>query len=88
MISVLILTHNEEQDLPGCLDSVAWCDDIHVLDSESMDRTAEIARQRGATVTTRRFDNYAAQRNAGMRLPFRHAWVLVLDADERPTREL
>ena len=88
MISVLILTRNEEQDLPGCLDSVAWCDDIHVLDSESTDRTAEIARQRGATVTTRRFDTYASQRNAGMQLPFRHAWVLVLDADERPTAEL
>ena len=88
MISVLILTRNEEQDLPGCLDSVAWCDDIHVLDSESTDRTAEIARQRGVTVTTRRFDSYASQRNAGMQLPFRHAWVLVLDADERPTAEL
>jgi len=88
VISVLILTYNEEQDLPGCLDSVAWCDDIHVLDSESTDRTTEIARQRGATVTTRRFDSYAAQRNAGMQLPFRHAWVLVLDADERPTPEL
>jgi glycosyltransferase involved in cell wall biosynthesis len=88
VISVLILTRNEEQDLPGCLDSVAWCDDIHVLDSESSDRTAEIARMRGATVTTRRFDTYAAQRNAGMQLPFRHAWVLVLDADERPTPEL
>jgi len=88
VISVLILTHNEEQDLPDCLDSIAWCDDIHVLDSESTDRTAEIARQRGVTFTTRRFDTYAAQRNAGMQLPFRHEWILVLDADERPTLEL
>jgi len=88
VISVLILTRNEEQDLPGCLDSVAWCDDIHILDSESTDRTSEIARERGATVTTRRFDTYAAQRNASMQLPFRHEWVLVLDADERPTPEL
>jgi glycosyltransferase involved in cell wall biosynthesis len=88
MISVLILTKDEEQDLPGCLDSVAWCDDIHVFDSESTDRTVEIARARGCTVTTRRFDGYAAQRNAAMQLPFKHAWVLVLDADERPTPEL
>ena len=88
MISVLILTHNEEQDLPGCLDSVAWCDDIQILDSGSTDGTTEIARQRGATVTTRRFDTYAAQRNASMQLPFRHAWVLVLHADERATAEL
>jgi glycosyltransferase involved in cell wall biosynthesis len=88
MISVLILTRNEEQDLSGCLASVAWSDDIHVLDSESTDRTTQIAREHGARVTTRRFDSYASQRNAGMALPFRHAWVLVLDADERPTPEL
>jgi len=88
VISVLILTRDEEQDLPGCLDSIPWCDDIHILDSESTDRTVEIARQRGAHVTTRHFDTYAAQRNAAMQLPFRHQWVLVLDADERPTSEL
>jgi len=88
MISVLILTKNEEQDLPGCLDSVAWSDDVHLLDSESTDRTIEIARERGCTITTRRFDGYAKQRNAGMALPFKHAWVLVLDADERPTPAL
>lgn len=88
MISVLILTRNEQQDLPGCLDSVAWCDDVHVFDSESTDQTAAIARARGATVTARAFDGYASQRNAAMRLPFRHPWVFVLDADERPTPEL
>jgi glycosyltransferase involved in cell wall biosynthesis len=87
-VSVLILTLNEEQDLPGCLDSVAWSDDIYVFDSNSTDRTAEIARARGATVATRTFDTYARQRNAAMRLPFRHAWVFVLDADERATPEL
>jgi glycosyltransferase involved in cell wall biosynthesis len=88
LISVLILTLNEEQDLPGCLDSVSWCDDIHILDSGSTDRTAEIARTRGAHVTTRPFDGYARQRNASMQLPFKHPWVLVLDADERPSPDL
>ena len=88
MISVLILTLNEEQDLPGCLDSVAWCDDIHVFDSGSTDRTVEIAREHGATVTVHEFESFAAQRNASMQLPFRHEWVLVLDADERSTPEL
>jgi len=87
-ISVLILTRNEQQDLPGCLASVAWCDDIHIFDSESTDSTREIAIAAGATVTVRRFDTYAAQRNAAMQLPFKHPWVLVLDADERPTPEL
>lgn len=88
MISVLILTKNEEQDLPGCLDSVSWCDDVHVFDSESTDGTVAIAQRRGATVNTRPFDGYARQRNAALQLPFRHRWVLVLDADERPTAEL
>jgi glycosyltransferase involved in cell wall biosynthesis len=83
-ISVLILTRNEERDLPGCLDSVAWCDDVHVFDSLSTDRTVEIALARSARVTTRPFDGYASQRNAALHgLPFRHAWVLTIDADER-----
>lgn len=83
-ISVLVLTKNEELDLPGCLDSVAWCDDVHVFDSHSTDRTVEIAAARGAHVTARRFDNYASQRNAALHgLSFKHPWVLTLDADER-----
>jgi glycosyltransferase involved in cell wall biosynthesis len=84
MISVLILTKNEAQDLPGALASVAWSDDIHVFDSFSTDGTVDIARANGAHLHQREFDNYAAQRNASLREPrFRHEWVLVLDADER-----
>ncbi len=88
MISVLILTKNEEQDLPGCLTSVAWSDDVHIFDSESTDNTCTIAHARGAQVTSRAFDGYAQQRNAALQLPFRHPWVFVLDADERPTPAL
>ena len=88
MISVLILTKNEAADLPGALASVAWSDDVHVLDSESTDGTQEIARAAGAQVWMRVFDNFAAHRNFGLRLPFRHGWVLILDADERLTAEL
>ena len=44
-VSILILTLNEEKNLPGCLESVAWCDDVVILDSMSSDRTADIARQ-------------------------------------------
>jgi glycosyltransferase involved in cell wall biosynthesis len=87
-ISALILTRNEEQDLPGCIGSVPWCDDVHVFDSESTDRTREIAEKLGAHVGVRRFDTYDKQRNAAMQSPFKHPWVLVLDADERPTPEL
>lgn len=87
-VSVLILTKDEEQDLPGCLNSVAWSDDVFVLDSFSTDRTVEIAKAAGARVVERRFDGYASQRNAGLDLPFKHPWVFVLDADERPSEGL
>ena len=86
MISVLILTKNEEQDLPGCLRSVSWSDDVHVFDSYSDDATAAIAEAAGATVTLRRFDNWSAHQNWGLaNIPFRHPWVFYLDADERVT---
>jgi len=84
-ISVLILTKNEQLDLPGCLASVSWCDDVHILDSESTDQTREIANNAGAHITVRAFDGYASQRNAGLKLSFKHQWVLILDADERIT---
>jgi glycosyltransferase involved in cell wall biosynthesis len=88
-ISVLILTKNEQQDLPGCLASVAWCDDIHVYDSLSTDRTVEIAEAAGATVTKRAFDNWAAHQNWGLQnIPFKHPWVFYIDSDERMTPEL
>jgi glycosyltransferase involved in cell wall biosynthesis len=87
-ISVLILTKNEQQDLPDCLASIAWSDDVHVLDSESTDKTLQIAESFGAKITTRAFDGYASQRNFGLKLPFKHDWVLILDADERITPEL
>jgi len=88
-VSVLILTLNEEVNLPGCLESVAWSDDIVVFDSFSSDRTVEIARSRGARVVQRGFDNYAAQRNAALtQVPYRHPWVLLVDADERWPREM
>jgi glycosyltransferase involved in cell wall biosynthesis len=89
VISVLVLTKNEEQDLPGCLASVAWSDDVHVLDSKSTDRTVAIAREHGAQVTERAFDNWAAHQNWALaNLPFRHPWVFYIDADERATPEL
>lgn len=87
--SVLILTLNEEADLPRCIESVAGCDDIVVLDSGSRDRTLEIARAAGARIFQRAFDTFAGQRNFAQReIPFRHPWVFHLDADERFTPEL
>ncbi len=89
MISVLILTKNEQQDLPACLDSVAWCDDVHVYDSVSTDGTVEIANRSGAKVTQRPFDNWASHQNWGLHnINFKHNWVFYIDADERMTPEL
>lgn len=89
MISVLILTKNEEQDLPQCLASVAWCDDVHVYDSFSDDRTVEIASLAGAKVTQRKFDNWSAHQNWGLaNIEFKHPWVLYIDADERVSDSL
>lgn len=89
MISVLILTLNEEVNLPGCLESVAWSDDIVVFDSFSADRTAEIAKAAGARVVQRKFDNWASHQNwAVENIPFKYPWVYYSDADERATPEL
>lgn len=88
-ISILILTKNEQQDLPGCLESVAWSDDIHVYDSMSTDDTLLIAEKFGAKVTKRPFDNWAAHQNWGLQnIPFKYPWVFYIDADERMTPEL
>lgn len=84
MISVLVLTWNEEADLPGCLASVAWSDDVHVFDSMSTDATVAIAEAAGARVHRHAFTGYAAQRNAALSAcTFAYEWILVLDADER-----
>lgn len=88
-ISVLILTYNEEINLPGCLESISWCDDVIVFDSYSSDNTCEVAKQSGARVVQRRFDNWAAHQNwAVENIEFKHPWVFYIDADERMTPEL
>ena len=83
MISVLILTKNEEQDLGRCLESLQWCHDIYVFDSFSTDNTTKIAIDAGVQVVQRIFDGYASQRNAALEtLSFKNEWILILDADE------
>lgn len=89
MISVLILTRNEQRDLPACLSSVAWSDDIHVFDSLSTDDTVKVAEAAGAHVTQRAFDNWSSHQNWALEhLPFKHPWVFYLDADELCSPEL
>ena len=92
MLSVLILTRNEQDDLPGCLDSLLWCDDVVVYDSYSTDDTEVIARGHGARFVQRPNQDLAISfggdegfhRTWGLReITFRYPWCLVLDADER-----
>ena len=82
-VSVLLLTFNEEANLPRCLEALAWCDDIVVIDSGSQDRSIEILEAHGARVLARPFDDFAGQRNFGLDAgAFHYDWVLHLDADE------
>ena len=89
MISILILTLNEEHNLARCLDAVAWSDDVLVLDSFSTDRTPEVGKSKGARVLQNQFVDFAQQRNFGLTHGnFKHDWILHLDADEVVTPEL
>jgi glycosyltransferase involved in cell wall biosynthesis len=89
-LAVIILTRDEEENLPQALASVVgWAAEVWVVDSLSTDRTAALAREAGARVVAREFAGYAAQRNWALRsLPFGPEWALFLDADERVTGEL
>lgn len=86
---MLVLTYNEERNLPGCLASIAWADDILLIDSFSSDKTVEIARAAGCRVVQRKFKDFADQRNFGIdHGDWRHDWILHLDADEQVTPAL
>jgi glycosyltransferase involved in cell wall biosynthesis len=88
-ISVVILTLDEEINLRACLESVRWSDDVVVLDSGSHDATVAIARELGARVEHRAFDDYGRQRSYALNgIEYRNDWVLMLDADERVPEDL
>jgi glycosyltransferase involved in cell wall biosynthesis len=89
MISLVILTYNEEVNIARCLRSVAWSDDIVVVDSFSKDRTLAIAAEFGVRVLQRPFDDFAGQRNFALdHGSLKHDWVFHLDADEVITSAL
>jgi len=88
MVSVIILTKNEEHDLPSCLEALKLCDDIHVLDSGSIDKTINIARTFGASIWTNPFESFGKQRNFALdNIATKHNWILFLDADEITTEK-
>ena len=87
LLSVVIITLNEAVNLPRTLASVAFADEVIVVDSGSTDNTVAIARALGATVFEEDWKGFAAQKNSAIS-KCRGAWVLSLDADEELSREL
>lgn len=88
MISVIILTKNEENNITECLDSVSWCDEKIVIDDHSTDKTVEIAKKKGVRVFIHSLVNdFSEQRNFGLEKA-KGDWVLFLDADERVSSAL
>jgi len=82
-LSVALITHDEELNLPDCLASVAWADEIVIVDNGSSDRTVAIARERGARVIeTPDWPGFGVQKNRALDA-CTGDWILVLDADER-----
>ena len=83
MISIIVLTKNEEADIAACLKSVEWSDDVHVLDSGSTDKTVDIALEFGAKISCHPFESFGKQRNYALdQLNLNYNWILFLDADE------
>ncbi len=86
-LSVTIITRDESANLAGALESVAWADDVVVVDAESRDDTAAIARRFTPRVVVREWPGYVAQKNFAAEQAC-HDWILSLDADERVTPAL
>jgi hypothetical protein len=82
-VSVVVLTRDEEPNIRRCLASVAWADQVVVIDAGSADHTVPIARSLGAEVVEQAWLGFSGQREFALRLPLlRHDWVFFVDADE------
>ncbi len=89
-VSVLIPAKNEQSNLPACLESLQRADEVFVVDSQSSDRSVEIAKSYGANVLQFQFNgHWPKKKNWSLEnLPFRNEWVLIVDCDERIPPEL
>ncbi|HSF68756.1 MAG TPA: glycosyltransferase family 2 protein [Nitrospira sp.] len=81
-LACVVITKNEEGNIHDCLASVSWAAERFVVDAESSDRTADLARAAGAKVVVRPWPGFGAQKNYGMD-QVAAEWILILDADER-----
>lgn len=86
-LSAVLITCNEEKKVGECLESIAFADEIVVVDSGSHDRTSEIVKSRGARFFTRILDDFASQRNFALQQAAGD-WILFIDADERVSPQL
>ncbi|HYG81254.1 MAG TPA: glycosyltransferase family 2 protein, partial [Pyrinomonadaceae bacterium] len=86
-ISATIITFNEASNIREAIESVAWANEVLVVDSESTDATREIAEECGARVIRRAWPGFAAQKQFAAD-EARHDWIFSLDADERVSEEL
>ncbi len=86
-VSAIVLTKNESDNLPECLATLTWADEVLVVDSLSTDDTVAKAQAAGARVIEHPFANFAAQHNFAQ-AQAQHDWVLFVDADERVSAEL
>jgi glycosyltransferase involved in cell wall biosynthesis len=88
MISVIVLTKNEEKNIETCLKTLKWADEVIIIDDHSTDKTRELAKKQGAKIFERDLNNdFAGQRNFALR-QVQGEWVLFVDADERVPPQL
>jgi glycosyltransferase involved in cell wall biosynthesis len=86
-VTAVLITLNEAANIAAALASIAWADEILVIDSGSTDDTVPLARKAGARVEVRDWPGYSAQKNYAASIAA-HDWILSLDADERVTPAL
>jgi glycosyltransferase involved in cell wall biosynthesis len=86
-VTAYVITHNEEQNLPDCLESLEWCDEVLVVDSFSEDQTCVVAADMGARVVQHEWPGFAAQKQFALS-NVRTRWAINLDADERVSPDL
>ena len=81
-LACVVITKNEEANIHDCLASVGWVAERIVVDAESADRTADLARSAGGKVIVRPWPGFGPQKNYGIEQTAAE-WILILDADER-----
>ncbi len=86
-LSVIVITLNEERNIRECLESVKWADEVIVVDSQSKDRTVEIAREFTEKIFVIEWKGYGETKNFALS-KVTNDWALWLDADERVPKEL